>query len=442
MLHVVCECGAGLDVHKKTVVACRMRSSSDGQVEQESRTFGTTTPELLQLVDWLTEWEVTQVAMESTGDYWKPIYNLLEGNFEVLLVNAKHYHNVPGRKTDIEDAQWLAELLRVGLLKPRFIPPRAQRDLRDLTRYRTKLVQERSREVNRVQKLLEGANIKLASVATDVMGVSGRQMLNELAAGQTDPKVLADLAKGRLRNKLPELEKALTGLVRPHHRFLLAQQLARIDYTDEQIMALNEQIERQLESLAPHQPEPPAVDGSDSATVVPDQSARPPLSASLAIELLDTIPGVDRRMAEVILAELGLDMSRFGNAKQAAAWAGLAPGNHQSGGRRYSAKTREGSPALRAALSEAAWAASRTKDTYLAALYRRLAGRRGKKRAIVAVAHSILVSVYFMLSRQQPYHDLGHNYFDEHKQAAVIDRLVRRLAKLGRLVYLEPAAAT
>lgn len=300
MLRVVCDCGAGLDVHKKTVVACRMRTSSGGQAEQESRTFDTTTPELLQLVDWLTEWEVTQVAMESTGDYWKPIYNLLEGNVEVLLVNAKHYHNVPGRKTDVEDAHWLAELLRVGLLKPSFIPPRAQRDLRDLTRYRTKLVQERSREVNRVQKLLEGANIKLASVATDVMGVLGRQMLNELVAGQTDPKLLAELAKGRLRNKLPELEKALTGLVRPHHRFLLAQQLARIDYTDEQITARNEQIERQLERLAPRQPEPPAANEADPTPSAPNQLAQPPLSASLAIELLDTIPGVDRRFAEVI----------------------------------------------------------------------------------------------------------------------------------------------
>jgi transposase len=298
------------------------------------------------------------------------------------------------------------------------------------------LVQERSREVNRVQKLLEGANIKLASVATDIMGVSGRQMLNELAAGQTDPKALAELAKGRLRNKLPELEKALTGLVRPHQRFLLAQQLARIDYTDEQITALGEQIERQLDILAPRPPEPPTADDPDPSLTAPE----PPLSASLAIELLDTIPGVDRRTAEVIVAELGLDMSRFGNAKQTAAWAGLAPGNHQSGGRRYRAKTREGNPALRAALSEAAWAASRTKDTYLASLYHRLASQRGKKRAIVAVAHSILVSAYFMLSRRQPYHDLGANYFDEHKKASVIDRLVRRLAKLGQVVYVEPVA--
>jgi transposase len=288
-----------------------------------------------------------------------------------------------------------------------------------------------------VQKLLEGANIKLASVASNVMGTSGRQMLKELAAGQTDPKLLAELAKGRLRNKLPELEKALTGLVRPHQRFLLAQQLARIDYTDEQIMALNEQIQRQVDLLTPRPPEPPAADDADPSLTVPS----PPLSASLAIELLDTIPGVDRRTAEVILAELGLDMSRFGNAKQAAAWAGLAPGNHQSGGRRSNAKTREGSPALRAALSEAAWAATRTKETYLTSLYHRLAGRRGKKRALVAVAHSILVSVYFMLSRQQPYHELGHNYFDEHKKAAVVDRLVRRLAKLGQLVYLQPAPA-
>jgi transposase len=444
MLEVVYPHCAGLDVHKKTVVACRMKAGTEGQVQQESKTFGTTTPELLEMVDWLTEWEITHVVMESTGVYWKPIYNLLEGNVEVLLVNAKHVKQVPGRKTDVKDAEWLAELLRVGLLRGSFIPPRPQRELRDLTRYRTKLVQERSREVNRVHKVLEDANIKLASVATDILGKSGREMLEALVAGQTDAPALADLAQRKLRKKMPELERALTGLMRPHHRFLLAQHLARIDFTDAQIATLNQQIEAQLAEMSSPAPSP----GAGAPTTDPPQASQTglpptePLSAQQAIELLDTIPGVNQTIAEVIVAELGLDMSRFPSDKHAAAWAGLAPGNRRSAGKHYATNTREGNKALSTSLTQAAWAAQRSKDTYLSALYRRLAGRRGKKRALVAVAHSMLVSAYHMLSRREPYRELGSNYFDEHKKTAVINRLTRRLEKLGYSVHLEtlPAA--
>ena len=435
---------AGLDVHKKTVVACRMRTGEGGQVEQETKTFGTKTVELLALVDWLSEWELRQVAMESRADYWKPVYNLLEGSFEVVLVNAKHVHHVPGRKTDVSDGEWLAELMRYGLLKGSFIPPQAQRDLGELTRYRTKLVQERARLVNRIQKLLEGANIKLSSVASDILGKSGRAMLEALVAGQTDAAQMAELAKGRLRTKIPALEKALTGLVRPHHRFLLGQQLSHIDFLDEQIESLNQEIERQMADHQPHQTDPPppseAIDPATGQVKAAQTEAKPPLSYNQAVVLLDTAPGVGQRTAEVILAELGADMSRFPSANHAAAWAGVAPGNNQSGGKRYAGKTRQGNQALQQALCEAAWAASRTKGTYLSALYHRLARRRGKKRAIVAVAHSLLVSIYHMLARQEPYCDLGADYFDERKKDAVVNRLLHRLEKLGFAVTIDPAA--
>ena len=430
---------AGLDVHKKTVVACRMRTGGTGEVKHETQTFGTTTGELLGLVDWLTAWDVSHVAMESTGDYWKPIYNLLEGNGEVWLVNAKHVKNVPGRKTDVQDAEWLAELLRHGLLRRSFIPPQVQRDWRDLTRYRTRVVRERTRLVNRVQKLLEGANIKLSSVATDIFGTSGRAILAALATGETDAAMMAELARGLLRKKLPELEQALTGLVRPHHRFLLAQQLKHIDFLDAQIATLSQEVERQMAAASCERIALPASEGSARHTPgSPDPVPGEPLSSKEAVVFLDSIPGVNQRTAEVIVAELGTDMRRFPTANHAAAWAGVAPGNHESAGKRYTGKTRDGNQALQDALCEAAWAASRTKNTYLSALYRRLVGRRGTKRAIVAVAHSILVSAYHMLSRHEAYQDLGVHHFDERKKESVVNRLIHRLEQLGVRVAIEP----
>ena len=445
MLRIIYKRVAGLDVHKKTVVATRMRVTEEDRVEWETQTFGTTTPDLLELLDWLYEWELTHVAMESTGDYWKPVFNILEHTFEVWLVNAQHVKHVSGRKTDVKDSEWLAELMLHGLLKPSFIPPPPQRALRELTRYRTRLGQERARVINRVQKLLEGANIKLSSVASDIMGVSARAMLAEIVAGQTDAEVMADLARGRMRSKLPELEKALTGIVQPHHRFVLAQQLEHIDFLDEKVEAISLRIEQQLEGMSwPDEPaEPDAGESIEEETLVADESELP-LTWNAAVALLDTIPGINRRIAEVMLAEMGLDMSRFPTANHLAAWAGLAPGNHQSGGKRYSGRTTKGNKSLSSIMVQGAWSAVRTKGTFLKARYHRLAARRGKKRAIVAVAHSMLVSAWHMLTYQQPYQDLGGDYFDERKKESKVSYLVRRLEKLtgGSVsIELQPVAA-
>lgn len=429
---------AGLDVHKKTVVGCRMRVTVEQRIEWETQTFGATTAELLGLHDWLGEWECSHVAMESTADYWKPVYNLLEGDFEVLLVNAQHVKKVPGRKTDATDAEWLAELMLHGLLKASFIPAKPQRVLRELTRYRSTLVRERARVVNRVEKLLESTNIKLSSVVTDIMGVSARAMLQELARGSSNPQALAELAKGRLRLKMKELQGALVGVVEPHHRFILAQQLGHIDFLDEQIEAMSAEIGQQLERMS----QPPNADGSASPdepsqldSSPPDQS---PLSWTEAIILLDTMPGVDERVAEVMLAEMGLDMSQFPTAKDLVSWAGLAPGNHQSGGKRYTSHTTKGNNPLRSIMTQAAWAASRTKDTYLKARYHRLAARRGKKRAIVAIAHSMLVSAWYMLTRRQSYQELGADYYDQRKKESKVSYLTTQLTRLGFAVSLDP----
>ena len=429
LMHKRC---AALDVHKKTVTACPRWTKASGEVVSEVRTFGTTTPDLLEMMDWLNEWTVTTVAIESTGEYWKPVFNLLEGNFEVLLVNSKHVKQVPGRKTDVKDAEWLAELLSYGLLKPSYIPGKPQRDLRDLTRHRVKLVQERARIVNRVQKVLEHANIKLASVASDVMGVSGRQMMAALMAGETDPAVMADLAKGRLRDKIPALEKALTGVVRPHHRFMLAQHLAHIDFLDEQIERVSAEIAQRVEDMS--RPEEP-LDGDASSKGA--QEAKNPLTWAESIELLDSAPGVNKRAAEIILAETGIDMSQFPTADHLTAWAGLAPGNNQSGSKRRRAKTREGNRTLREIMVQVAWAASRKKGSYAQALYRRLAGRRGKKRAIIAVARTMLESFWYMLSRGESYKDLGGDYFDKRRKDVKVNVLTKQLEKLGYAVQLE-----
>jgi transposase len=443
MLPIIYKRIAGLDVHKKTVVATRMRVVTE--VEQETKTFGTTTPELLELHDWLHEWDLSHVAMESTGDYWKPVYNVLEDTFETWVVNARHVKNVPGRKTDVIDSKWVAQLMMHGLLRASFIPAKPQRALRELTRYRTRLVQERARVVNRVQKLLEGANIKLSSVASDVMGVSARAMLAEIVAGQTDAELMADLARGRMRNKIPELEKALTGLVQPHQRFVLAQQLDHIDFLDEKVETLSLRIEQQLECMSwPDEPaEPDTAEGTEEGPPVADESQLP-LTWNAGVALLDTIPGVNRRIAEVMLAEMGLDMRQFPTANHLASWAGLAPGNNQSGGKRYSGRTTKGNKPLASIMVQGAWSAARTKDTFLKARYHRLAARRGKKRAIVAVAHSMLVSAWHMLTYQQPYQELGGDYFDERKKESKVSYLVRRLEKLtgGSVsIELQPAAA-
>ena len=431
LMHKRC---AALDVHKKTVVGCPRQTGSDGQVKSEVKTFGTTTPDLLQMMDWLNEWEVTTVVIESTGEYWKPVFNLLEGNFEVILVNAKHVKQVPGRKTDVGDAEWLAELLSYGLLKASYIPAKPQRDLRDLTRHRVKLVQERARVVNRVQKVLEHANIKLASVASDVMGVSGRQMMAALVEGETDVALMAELAKGRLRNKIPALEKALTGVVRPHHCFMLAQHLAHIDFLDEQTERVNAEIGQRVELMS--HPQGPSDSGSSGDVA---HEATKTLTWAESIELLDSAPGVDKRAAEIVLAETGIDMRQFPSADHLTAWAGLAPGNNQSGSKRRRAKTREGNRNLRQIMVQIAWAASRKKGSYVQSLYRRLAGRRGKKRAIIAVARTLLESFYYMLSRGEPYKDLGSDYFDKRRKDVKINVLTKQLEKLGYTVQLEPA---
>ena len=440
LLRIMYERVAGLDVHKKTVVATPMRVTEDGRLDWETRTFGATTPELLELHDWLMEWGCTHVAVESTGDYWKPVFNLLEDDLEVLLVNAQHVKHVPGRKTDVSDSEWLAELLLHGLLKPSFIPPKPQRALRDLARYRTKLVQERARVVNRVQKLLEGANIKLSSVVTNVMGVSARAMLAEIAAGQTDSELMANLARGRMRSKIPELEKALTGFVEPHHCFLLAKQLAHIDFLDEQIADMSAEIAQQIETMSRSGQDGDGKILDDRGSV--EETSSDEQTASLtwteAVALLDTIPGVNQRTAEVMLAEMGLDMEQFPTHKHLTSWSGLAPGNNQSGGKRYSGRTRKGNRPLSTIMVQAAWSAVRTKDTFLKSRYHRLAARRGKKRAIVAVARSMLASAWHILTYREPYKELGGDYFDQRKKEAKVSYLTRQLEKLtGGTVQIE-----
>jgi transposase len=402
---------SGLDVHKKTVVACVIVPGVKGKPQKAIRTFGTMTDDLLALGDWLAEREVTQVAMESTGVYWQPIWNLLEERFTLLLVNAYHVKQVPGRKTDVGDCEWIADLLRHGLLTGSFVPDRSQRELRELTRYRTALMQERAAEVNRLQKTLEGANIKLAAVATDVLGKSGRQILEALVAGGTAAGDLAQLARGRMRDKIPQLERALTGSFRPHQQFMVARHVAFIDDLDELVAQVSAEIAERL---------------------------RP---AEADVELLDEVTGIGRPTAEVWLAEVGSDLERFPTHGHLASWAGLCPGNNESAGKRKSGKTRKGNTALRTALVVAAQAAARKRDSFLSAQYRRLAARRGPKKAIVALAHSLLVIAYHVLKRRVNFADLGPTYFDERNRMSVQRQLVRRLERLGYKVALEPTAA-
>ena len=437
-MEIVYERCSGLDVHKKKVVVCSSTPDAAGQRLKETRTFRTTTQDLLHLLDWLKDKGCTHIAMESTGVYWKPIYNLLEGHFEVLIVNAQHIKAVPGRKTDVKDAEWIADLLAHGLLKGSFIPPAQQRELRELTRYRSSLVEDRTRVVNRLQKVLEDTNIKLGDVATDILGKSARAMLEAMLGGQTDPKVLAELARGRMRAKRAELEQALVGVFKPHHRFLLTELLAQVDTLDEAITRVGNEIATRMQevSLEQDQAEQPA--SSPETEVETDE--KPPLTWAQAIVLLCSIPGISRRAAEGILAEIGLDMTRFPSAGHLASWAGMCPGNYESAGKRLGGKTRKGSPYLRKFLVEAAHGAAHTKNTYLSAQYHRLAARRGKKKAMVAVGHTILIMIYHMLLQQKSYEELGGNYFDERERRATEKRLVRRLEKLGYQVELQPVS--
>lgn len=441
MLRIVVKRGAGLDIHKKTVVATRMRVNEDERMVWETKTFGTMTADLLELADWLSDWECTHVAMESTADYWKPVFNILEGSIEVMLVNAHHVKHVPGRKTDAKDSEWLAELLIHGLLKPSFIPPKAQRELREMTRYRSTLVRDRARVVNRVQKQLEGMNIKLASVATDVMGASGRAMLDAIIADRMRPQEMAELARGRLRNKMADLEKALTGIVGRRQRKVLALQLAHIDFLDEQVEELSIEITDHVQSMDQPPSSGEAEAGSSASQEKPADGPLPPMSYGEAITILDTAPGVNQRVAETVLAELGADMRRFPTPEQASAWSSIAPGNNESGGKRYSGRTRKGNQTLRSVLIQAAWAAVKTKDSYLKARYERLVVRLGKKKAIVAIAHSLLKSMWYMLAYHVPYRDLGGDYFNNRRKEAKINYHLRQLQKLGYSTQIEPQLA-
>jgi transposase len=407
-MEILYRCCAGIDVHKKNVVVCVRRLDPAGKVRQEVRTYSTMTRDLLALGDWLVSQGVSHAALESTGVYWKPVFNLLEDRVRVILVNAEHIKQVPGRKTDVKDCAWIAQLLHHGLLKASFVPPAPIRELRDLTRQRTQVIAERTGVANRVQKVLEDANIKLGCVATDVLGVSGRDMLEALVAGETDPQRLADRARKRLRAKIPQLEQALRGRVTEHHRFLLRLHLDHLDHLDQLDARLTERMEA---ILAPF---------------------------GEALEQLTTIPGVSQRTAAIVVAEVGTDMSQFPSADHLASWAGLSPGNHESAGKRRSGRTTKGNRWLRQVLVQAAWAASHTKDTYLAAQYRRLAKRRGRKKALIAVAHTLLVICYNVLKKQTSYTELGPDYLDRQAPERLTQQLVKRLESLGHKVILKP----
>jgi transposase len=409
-MEVLFERCCGLDVHQATVVACLRRPGTRGRRTSEVRTFGTTTAELLTLADWLTAEGVSHAAMESTGVFWKPVFNILEGQVEVILVNAQHIKAVPGRKTDVRDCEWIAQLLEHGLLRASFIPPPPIRELRDLTRHRTVLVHQRVSEANRVQKLLETANIKLKLVVTDVLGASGRAILRALIAGERDTAVLAELAKGSLRQKRARLAEALRGRITPHHTFLLEEVLAHIEYLEGTIARLDRRIGEVIAPYADH------------------------------VAHLQSIPGVDRDAAETIVAEVGVDMTRFPSAGHLASWVGICPGNYESAGKRQRGTTRKGNRWLKTMLVECGWGAGRARRTYLGAQYARLSRRRGKKKAAMAVGHSILVAAYHILRDRVPYRDLGPDHFDRLASQRLTRHYLHRLEQLGHRVTIEPAA--
>jgi transposase len=404
VLHPRC---CGIDVHAKTLVACLCLEG-----KKEIRTYSTMTDDLLKLSDWLTANRCTHVAIESTGVYWRPVFNILEGVLDVVLVNAQHIKAVPGRKTDVRDCEWLCDLLRHGLVRASFIPPLEIRELRELTRHRQTLVRDHGAVANRIQKLIESANIKLGQVATNALGLSGRLMLRALADGEEDATKMADLAKGRLRAKSAQLQRSLAGRLTPTHRFLLGELLDQYDQLQAAIDRAGAEIRRQIEA------------------------ASDPFLAE-AMRLLQTIPGIGERVAETIISEIGVDMTRFPSDAHLASWAGLCPGNNESAGKRRSGKTRNGNPYLRGALTQAAWAAARTKDTYLSAQYHRLMKRMGKKRALVAVGHSLLVIVYHVLSHRSTYQELGGDYFDRQHREKQQVQLIRKLEAMGLKVTVE-----
>lgn len=410
-MEAIVERCCGLDVHQASVVACLLVGVGANRPRKEIRTFGTTTRELLALRQWLTDESCTTVGMESTGVYWKPVYTVLEDHFDVIVGNAHHMKNVPGRKTDMKDSEWIARLIRMGLVARSFVPPKPIRELRDLLRYRTKLVQVRSAEENRLMALLERANIKMSSVMSDVLGVSGRQMLRALIAGETDVDKMANLAKGRLRKKVAALRDALEGYVEEHHRFILQMQLDRIEAMQVDIDKLDGRINEKLEPYREHH------------------------------QRLIQIPGVDRVVAAVIISEIGADMSAFHGPRQLASWAGVCPGNNESAGKRRRSKARQGNVQLRSMLVQSATSAGRAKGTYLHRKYHRLRSRIGPKRAALAIAHRILISAYHMLARGQDYKDLGDAYLDQLSQARVTRGLVGRLQRLGYEVSLTERAA-
>jgi transposase len=401
-MEVVYERCCGMDVHKDKIVACVMVGR-----KRETRTFGTMTDDLLQLIDWIKEQKCECVAMESTGVYWKPIYNLLElEEIKTLVVNAQHIKAVPGRKTDVKDSEWIADLLQHGLLKGSFIQNRGQRELKELVRYRRSMIEERAREVNRIQKVLEGANIKLSSVASDILGVSGKLILQSLAQGIEDPKKLIVHAKGAMKNKAAELERSLKGLIGEHQKMMISTQLRHIEYLDGILAQLDMEVKQRIH----------------------------PFEEQVA--LLDSITGVGRRSAETIIAEIGIDMSVFPSAAHLSSWAGMCPGNNESAGKKKSGKTRKGNNTLRTTLVECANSLGRSKG-YLAVLYRRICARRGKKKAAVAVGHTILEIAYYILKNKTEYRDLGADYFDNLKKQSIVNRTVKRLQSLGYKVSIE-----